>query len=56
LALQDPGGFYEAVAHFLAAFVTAERALAGLNAPRQAAEPSIIENADACSGCALAIE
>jgi len=56
LALQDPGGFYEAVAQFLAAFITAERALAGLKAPRQAAEPSIIENADACSGCALAIE
>jgi TorA maturation chaperone TorD len=55
LVLQNPGGFYEAVAHFLAALVTAERALARLDPPRHAVEPSPIENSDACSGCELAI-
>jgi len=55
LARQDPGGFYEAVAHFLAVLVAAERALAGIAPPQHAAEPSPIENADQCSGCELAI-
>lgn len=55
LAHQDPGGFYEAVAHFLAALVAAERALAGIKPPQHAVEPSPIENADQCSGCELAI-
>jgi len=55
LAHQDPGGFYEAVAHFLAALVAAERALARIEPPKQAVEPSPIENADQCSGCELAI-
>lgn len=54
LAYQDPGGYYEAVAHFLAAFLAAERALAGIAPPKHAAEPSPIENADECSGCELA--
>jgi len=52
---QDRGGFYEAVAHFLAALVAAERALAGIEPPQHVAEPSPIENADQCSGCELAI-
>ena len=56
LACQDAGGFYEAVAHFLAALVAAERALARLGLPHEAAEPSPIESADECSGCALTIQ
>lgn len=55
LAHQDPDGFYEAVVHFLAALVAAERALAGIEPPQHTAEPSPIENADQCSGCELAI-
>jgi TorA maturation chaperone TorD len=55
LSRQDPGGFYEAVASFLAALVAAERALAGIEPPHQAAEPSPIETPDECSGCELAI-
>jgi TorA maturation chaperone TorD len=56
LARQDPGGFYEAVAHFLAALVSAERALAGIEPPHQAVEPSPIENPDECSGCLLTVQ
>jgi TorA maturation chaperone TorD len=56
LAHQDPGGFYEAVARFLAALVAAERALAGVEPPHQAVEPSPIENPDECSGCLLTIQ
>lgn len=55
LARQDPGGFYEAVSHFLAALVAAERALAGIAPPNQSVEPSPIENPDECSGCELTI-
>jgi TorA maturation chaperone TorD len=54
LGHQDPGGFYEAVAQFLAALVAAVRALAEIEPPRLVAEPSPIENADECSGCELA--
>ena len=55
LAHQNPGGFYEAIAKFLAALVAAERAMAGVAAPRQRAEPSPIETLDECAGCELAI-
>lgn len=55
LAHQDPGGFYEAVAQFLAAFIAAERGLAGVAPPNQSVEPNPIENPDECSGCELAI-
>jgi TorA maturation chaperone TorD len=55
LSKQDPGGFYEAIADFLAALVAAERALAGLEPSHRAAEPSSIETLDQCSGCELSI-
>jgi TorA maturation chaperone TorD len=55
LAHQDSGGFYEAVASFLAALVASERALAQIDPPRLSVEPSLIENSDECSGCQLAI-
>jgi TorA maturation chaperone TorD len=55
LAHQDPGRFYEAVAHFLAALIAAERALSRIEPPQHDVEPSLIENADQCSGCELAI-
>jgi len=54
LARQNQGGFYEAIANFLAALITAERALAGLDPSHQPAEPSPIETLDECSGCELA--
>lgn len=53
LAQQDPGGFYEAIAHFLAALIAAERALAGVGTPQMFAEPSTIETLDQCSGCEI---
>jgi TorA maturation chaperone TorD len=56
LARQDPGGFYEAVAQFLAALVAVERALARIEPPHHEVEPSPIENPDECSGCQLAIQ
>jgi TorA maturation chaperone TorD len=55
LSRQDPGGFYEAVAHFLAALIAAERAIAGVEPPHQQVEPSPIEIPDECSGCELTI-
>jgi hypothetical protein len=55
LSRQYPGGFYEAVADFLAALIAAERAIAGVEPPHQQVEPSPIENPDECSGCELAI-
>jgi TorA maturation chaperone TorD len=55
LARQNPGGFYEAIAEFLAALVAAERALAGVQPSHVEAEPSAIETLDQCSGCELAI-
>jgi TorA maturation chaperone TorD len=54
LARQDPGGFYEAVAHFLAALVAAERARTGIAPPQLEVQPSSIESRDECSGCELA--
>lgn len=54
LSHQNPGGFYDAVAHFLAALVACERAIAGIELPKQPVEPSSIESPDECSGCELA--
>ena len=54
LARQDRGGFYEAVANFLAALTAAERALEGVELSYRPAEPSPIETLDQCSGCELA--
>jgi TorA maturation chaperone TorD len=54
LAKQDPGGFYEAAGHFLAALVAAERALLGVEPAHQRANPEPIESLDECSGCELA--
>jgi TorA maturation chaperone TorD len=54
LARQNPGGFYEGIAHFLAALIGAERAMAGIECLHQPAEISPIESLDECSGCELA--
>jgi len=54
LSHQDAGGFYDAVAQFLAALIPVERALAGVAPPQQLAEPTPIEVPDECSGCELA--
>ena len=43
LSRQDPGGFYDAVSQFLAALMTAERALAGIPAPLGQVAPSTVE-------------
>jgi TorA maturation chaperone TorD len=56
LGRQSNGGFYEGVAHFLSAFVAAERACAGICALDQPIEPSRIERPDECSGCQLSID
>jgi TorA maturation chaperone TorD len=55
LGQQNPGGFYAAVADFLAALIAAERALAGIEPPNLQAEPSSIERPEECSGCELAM-
>ena len=54
LARQNQGGFYEAVAGFLAALIAAERALEGIEPSHLPVEPSPIETLDQCSGCELA--
>jgi len=53
LSRQDPGGFYEAVSQFLAALMTAERALAGISAPLGQVAPSTVERPEECTGCLL---
>jgi TorA maturation chaperone TorD len=55
LARQNPDGFYDGVAQFLAALLAAERALAGVAPPNETVEPSPIERPDECSGCELTI-
>lgn len=54
LSLEDTDGFYDIVGRFLAALIPAERALLGVEAPRQGAAPSKVEPPEACDGCALA--
>jgi TorA maturation chaperone TorD len=56
LSKQDPGGFYDAVSRFLAALMTAERALAGIPVPRVQVTPSTVERPEECSGCLLNVE
>lgn len=56
LSRQDPGGFYDATSQFLAAFLTAERSLAGIPAPQGQVTPSTVESPDECSGCLLKVE
>lgn len=51
LSRQDPGGFYDAVSQFLAALITAERALAGIPAPLGQIAPSTVERPEECAGC-----
>jgi TorA maturation chaperone TorD len=53
LSRQDPGGFYDAVSQFLAALITAERALAGIPATSGQVAPSTVERPEECSGCLL---
>lgn len=56
LSKQDPGGFYGAVSQFLAALMTAERALAGIPVPLAQVTPSTVERPEECSGCLLNVE
>lgn len=53
LSLQDPGGFYDAVSRFLAALITAERALARIPAPSVRVAPTTVERPEECAGCLL---
>jgi TorA maturation chaperone TorD len=53
LSLQDRGGYYNAVSQFLAALMTAERALTGISPPSGHVAPSAVERPEECSGCLL---
>ena len=53
LSRQDPGGFYGAVSHYLAALVTAERAMAGLPVSSARVMPSTVERPEECAGCLM---
>ncbi len=53
LGHEGQGGFYEAVAHFLAAFITAERTLFEIAPHSVRAVPSGLERPEACEGCLL---
>jgi TorA maturation chaperone TorD len=53
LSLRDPGGFYDSVSQFLAAWITAERALAGISRHVGQVVPSTVERPEECSGCLL---
>ena len=53
LAREDPGGFYEEVASFLAALLGAERALFRIPPPHVRPAPSKLEEPEACDGCML---
>jgi TorA maturation chaperone TorD len=55
LTRQDPGGFYEAASHFLAALIPAERSLLGVEPGNHVAAPSSIERPEACEGCLLTL-
>ncbi len=54
LAKENQGGFYEAVAHYLAALLPAERALLGVEVPSRLCAPSTLERPEECEGCELA--
>lgn len=51
---QDPGGFYEAVGSFLAAWIPAERALLNVDVQSRPASPSMEARPENCDGCQLA--
>jgi TorA maturation chaperone TorD len=53
LSRQDPDGFYDAASRFLAAWMTAERALAGIPSPLGQVAPSTVERPEECAGCLL---
>lgn len=51
LAREDPGGFYENAAVFLAALMTIERAVFRIPTPRSRPTPTSIEQPEACDRC-----
>lgn len=53
LARENEGGFYAAVALFLAALIPAERALLDVEIQSRPVTPSRVESPDACQGCQL---
>jgi TorA maturation chaperone TorD len=53
LAQQAEGSLYEAVAHFVAAFIASERSLANIEPQQSRAKPTPIEHPDECTGCQL---
>jgi TorA maturation chaperone TorD len=53
LALENPGGYYEAVGQLLAALIPAERALLGVAASNGEVYPSSVEPPEQCEGCLL---
>jgi len=51
---ENSGGFYESVGTMLAAFITAERSMAKIEATRGPVQPSTLEHPEECEGCSLA--
>ncbi len=53
LSHEVKGGYYGAVANFLAALITAERALLGVEPTNRTVAPSQVDRPDECEGCLL---
>jgi TorA maturation chaperone TorD len=54
LGREDPQGFYATAGVFLAALISAERALLGLPAASCAVGPTMVERPELCEGCQVA--
>jgi len=51
IALEDPDGYYGAVAGFLPSFIAAERAILDVASPTTTARPNPMERPEECGGC-----
>jgi TorA maturation chaperone TorD len=53
LSHESKGGYFDAVAIFLAALITADRALLGVEPTNRTVAPSQVDRPDECEGCLL---